>query len=125
MPITYTWSVVQMDCYPEQDGNANVVFNVHWRVRGYDGEYDASAPGCTSVSLDRDAEFTPFANLTQDEVIGWVKASLDASAALAADQPPSRGSSSRQSATDYEHLLAQMIADQRTPAVISPALPWG
>jgi hypothetical protein len=113
-----------MDCYPEQDGNTNVVFNVHWRVRGYDGEYDASALGCTSILLDRNAEFVPFAELTQDEVIGWVKAEWDASAALAADQPPSRGSSSRQSAADYEQLLAQMIADQINPPVVTPPLPW-
>ena len=34
MAVTNTWAVVQMDCYPEEDGETDVVFNVHWTLTG-------------------------------------------------------------------------------------------
>ena len=34
MAVTNTWAVVQMDAYPEYDGDTDVVFNVHWTLTG-------------------------------------------------------------------------------------------
>ena len=32
MAIGYTWNVSTVDTYPTLDGNADVVYNVHWRL---------------------------------------------------------------------------------------------
>lgn len=107
MAITNTWSVVQMDAYPEADGETDVVFSVHWTLTGSDGTYSGSVYGSQGVTTDPDAPFTPYANLTQDQVIGWVKD------AMGADQ-----------VADLEANVAQQIADQITPPVVTPELPW-
>lgn len=107
MAITNTWGVVQMDAYPEYEGEADVVFIVHWTLTGTDGTYSGSVYGSTGVSLDEGATFTPYADLTEAQVIGWVQTALGAEQVAA-----------------YEANVAQQIADQIDPPVVTPPLPW-
>jgi hypothetical protein len=107
MAITYTWSVVQMDAYPEEDGETDVVFNVHWTLAGIDGTYQGYAYGSQGVAIDPDAPFTPYEDLTETQVIGWVQD------AMGAEQVAS-----------YEANVAQQIEDQINPPVVTPPLPW-
>lgn len=107
MTITNTWSVVQMDCYPEADGETDVVFTVHWTLTGTDGTYTGSVYGSQGVAVDAAAPFTPYADLTQDQVIGWVQDAMGA-----------------EQVTAYEDNVAQQIADQINPSVVTPDLPW-
>ena len=32
MSVTNTWVIEQMSCYPQAEGQTDVVFNVAWRV---------------------------------------------------------------------------------------------
>ena len=107
MAVTNTWGVVQMDCYPELDGETDVVFTVHWTLSGTDGTYNGGVYGSVGVTLDAGATFTPYADLTEAQVIGWVQD------ALGVDQ-----------VTAYEANVAQQIADQANPPVVTPPLPW-
>ena len=107
MAVTNTWGVVQMDCYPELDGETDVVFTVHWTLSGTDGTYNGGVYGSVGVTLDEGATFTPYADLTEAQVIGWVQD------ALGVDQ-----------VTAYEANVAQQIADQANPPVVTPPLPW-
>lgn len=107
MPTEYTWSIAQLDCYPEHEGHSDVVFTAHWRLTGVDGEHTGSVYGSAGLTLDPDAPFTPFAELTEAMVIGWVKDALGEEAVAA-----------------YEDNVAQQIANAINPPVISPALPW-
>lgn len=107
MTTTYTWAVVQMDCYPEADGETDVVFTVHWTLTGTDGTYTGSVYGSQAVTVDPAAPFTPYADLTQDQVIGWVQDAMGA-----------------EQVTAYEDNVAQQIADQINPPVVAPPLPW-
>jgi hypothetical protein len=107
MTITNTWAVVQMDAYPEEDGETDVVFNVHWTLTGTDGTYSGSVYGSQAVSIDPDAPFTPYADLTEAQVIGWVQAAMGAEQVAA-----------------YEANVATQIADQIDPPVVTPPLPW-
>ena len=34
MAVVNTWNVVQLDCYPDVDGEVDVVFTVHWTLTG-------------------------------------------------------------------------------------------
>ena len=65
MTITYTWTVIQMDCYPEVDGDTDVVFNVHWTLTGVDGDYTGSVYGSQGVTLDPTAPFVPYEKLSE------------------------------------------------------------
>lgn len=107
MSITNTWTVIQMDCYPEYDNEADVVFNVHWTLNGTDGTYQGSAYGTQSVPLDSSAPFTPYADLTQEQVLGWVQDAMGPEQVAA-----------------IEASVAQQIADQANPPVVTPPLPW-
>ena len=39
MAITYTWEFPQLDCYLSKDAKTNVVYTVHWRLKGVEGAY--------------------------------------------------------------------------------------
>ena len=68
---TITWTVTAMDCYPQEGGNTDVVFTVHWTCAGTDGTYNASIYSTCSVPTP-EGTFTPYAQLTQSQVLGWV-----------------------------------------------------
>ena len=72
MAIGYTWNVSTVDTYPTLDGNADVVYNVHWRLTATDDEYTASAYGTQSIDTSSLSNFKPFDKLTSDIVKGWV-----------------------------------------------------
>ena len=107
MSITNTWVIDQMNCYPTYESQTDVVFNVHWRVNATDGTYNATSYGTVGVTYVAGSPYTPYADLTQAQVIGWVQA------ALVAEQ-----------VATIEAGLATNIANQVNPPVVSPALPW-
>ena len=68
-----------MVSYPQSEGYTDVVFLVNWSCNGTDGTYTGALVGATSVKLDPNAPYTPYADLTQHQVIGWVKEAIGAS----------------------------------------------
>lgn len=108
MAIEYTWDIAQLDAYPEQDGFENVVFQCHWRLTGVDGDHTGSVYGTAGLTLDPEADFTPFAELTETVVIGWVKDAMGEEAVAA-----------------HEANVAAQIEALINPPVVRPALPWG
>ena len=101
------WNVVQMDAYPEYDGEQDVVFTVHWTLTDTDGDYTGSVYGSVGVTLDPESPFTPYNELTLEQVVGWVQDALGAEQVAA-----------------LEANVAQQIADQKNPPVVTPPLPW-
>jgi hypothetical protein len=53
------------------------VVNVLWTLTGVDGQYTASIGGNSQFTVQEGA-FTPYDQLTQTQVIGWVQAALGA-----------------------------------------------
>lgn len=104
---TLTWNVVQMDAYPEKDGKQDVVFTVHWNLTGVDGDYNGYVYGSVGVTLDPEAPYTPYENLTQDQVIGWVKSALG-----------------DEQVAEYEANVQAQIDQKKNPTVVTPPLPW-
>ena len=68
---TFTWQISQMDRLTS-DG---FVVTVHYRVNAVDGDYNTSTYGFIGYTQDSDT-YTPYADLTQEQVIGWVQTSL-------------------------------------------------
>lgn len=101
---TITWTVTAMDCYPHADGQADVVFTVHWTCAGTDGTYNASVYSTCSVPAPGTG-FTPYEDLTQDQVLGWCWANgVDKEAT--------------------EEAVIQQLNNQINPPVVTPPLPW-
>jgi hypothetical protein len=53
------------------------VVNVLWTLTGVDGQYTASIGGNSQFTV-QEGTFTPYDQLTQAQVIGWVQNSLGA-----------------------------------------------
>ncbi len=107
MTITYTWNVVQMDAYPEYEGQTDVVFTVHWTLTGTDGTYTGFVYGSVGLNLEKGVAFVPYADLTQDQVISWVHDALG-----------------KEQVSAYEISVSGQIFAQANPPVVRPPLPW-
>ena len=107
MTIEYTWNIAQLDCYPEAEGQVDVVFTAHWTVSGTDGTFSGSSYGTAGLTYLAGTPYTPFADLTLEAVVAWVKASLGEESVLAT-----------------EASIAGQIESQINPTVVSPTLPW-
>ncbi|KKC24941.1 DUF7936 family protein [Sphingomonas sp. SRS2] len=109
MPITYDWSLQgpgSLECVPELNGQENVVRTVHWRLTGSDGTFSGVTVG--SQKLDNpEGDFTPYAELTLDQVIGWAKDAMGAPLVAL-----------------KESAVADQIAVQANRPMIAPPLPW-
>jgi len=101
------WTVTQMDCYPEKDGDVDVVFTVHWTLTDTQDGYTGSMYGTAGVFLDSESPFTPYDQLTEAQVVGWVKDSLG----------PVQ-------VADMEASVLRQIEDQKNPPIVTPPLPW-
>ena len=88
MAIGYTWDVSTVDTYPTLDSNADVVYNVHWRLTAEDdanqdadgNNWTATSYGTQSVDTSDLSSFTAFADLTSSDVQGWVEAAMGSEA---------------------------------------------
>ena len=69
-PISITWDIAQLD----RETSDGFVFTAHYRINANNGTYTAGAYG--SSGFERPETLIPFSELTQDQVIGWVKEAL-------------------------------------------------
>ena len=69
---TFTTTITEMYTLPQVDGQTDVVVNALWKVTGVDGQYTADIDGNTQFTLTQGEGFTPYADLTQAHVIGWI-----------------------------------------------------
>lgn len=74
--IEYTWKIEQLDYAVAAEGQANVVNNIHWRLLGTDGTYNGQIYGTLGLPFSADKSFVNYADLTKDQIIGWVEANL-------------------------------------------------
>jgi len=97
MAVTWTISTLERNT---DDG----VVVAHWQASGVDGEHSGSSYGACSFTPDADADgYTAYADITETQVIEWVKAGVDADA--------------------VEASIAAQIADSKAPA-ITAGVPW-
>ena len=95
--MTTTWTISQLD-RKTADG---FVTTAHWQATAVDGEHTASI--YSTCSWADGTVNTPYADLTQEIVLGWVWESVDKQAT--------------------EDALAAQIALQKAP-VTAQGLPW-
>jgi len=74
--ITYDWNCKTVDVHPQEEGQTDVVYNVHWIVTGTDGDYSSNAIGTQIVPLSEGGAFIPFEDLTNEIVVEWTKEAM-------------------------------------------------
>ena len=97
-----------MDTAPSEDGLTDVVKTVHWRrdAEEVDGDktYYGDVYGAQSFPAPHEAAFTPYADLTFEQVCGWLESALDVAA--------------------LDMALDQQIEQQKNPPLVQLPLPW-
>jgi len=79
MTTQFTTTIDSMYTLPQVEGQTDVVVNALWTVTGVDGTHTASIGGNTIFTLEQGASFTPYSQLTEAQVIGWIPESQIAS----------------------------------------------
>ena len=68
---TFNWNIVNLD----RNTSDGFVVTVHYTVNAMDGDFTASTYGTVGYTQE-DKSYKPYAELTKEEVIGWVQESL-------------------------------------------------
>jgi hypothetical protein len=78
MPITYTWDIENVDVLPSHNGNENVVFRVVWNCKAEDADGNTKdQSGVVELDIDSESEnFIPVDQVTKQNIIDWVKATV-------------------------------------------------
>lgn len=110
MSATITWVIEWMQCKPTEGQYTDVVITAGWRCNGaqtaHAADYTATAYGTCSFSQPSEGgSFTPYANLTQQQVLDWCWADGVNQAAVEAG-------------------VQAQIDNQINPPVVQPPLPW-
>ena len=104
MNISIVWIIERLLVKPTEGSLTDVVITADWRCNGTDGTYSGTCYGSASFAPPTEA-FTPYPDLTQDQVLGWCYANgVDQSA--------------------IEANVSLQIENQINPPVIAPPLPW-
>ena len=98
--LTSTWKIAQL----EREISDGYVYTAHYTVDANDGTYSAGAYG--SIGFERPEDLIPYMDLTEEQVIEWVKDALGDDKVLEIGQA----------------LLAQ-IKEQRQPTKAA-GVPW-
>lgn len=77
MATTFTTTINQM--YTLDTPEPGFVVNILWSVTGVDGQYTAEIGGNSTFTV-QEGTFTPYQDLTQAQVIGWIPPEQIASA---------------------------------------------
>jgi hypothetical protein len=100
---TFTTIITRM--YTLQQPDPNYVVNVLWEVTGVDGANTASIGGNTQFTVQEGPEYTPYDQLTEAQVIGWIPANqIDSAQACVQGQ--------------IDSMITPPVSPENTP------LPW-
>lgn len=106
MAVTLTWSIDKMITAPSLGGLTNVVKEVHWKCTGVDGDATHFSYGRVDFNDANGDAFTAYADLTEEQVIEWVKADLGTHVEFT------------------ENLVTKLVTDIKYPPKQESALPW-
>ena len=98
--MAVTWTISTLERNTSDDG----VVVAHWRASDVDGEHSGTSYGTCGFTPDSTADgYTAYADITEAQAIGWVKADVDADA--------------------IEASIASQIEASKAPAVAT-GTPW-
>lgn len=112
MSAIINWTIEYMQCKPTEGSYTNVVITAGWRCNGAQTEgsgesaqnFYATSYGTASFPMP-EGTFTPYDQLTQEQVLGWVWAS-------------------NVNKTQIEANIQEQIDNQINPPIVQLPLPW-
>jgi hypothetical protein len=111
MAVSYFWTINPLEAYPTASGEVDVVFTAHWQLHAteeVDGTtYTAQSIGTQGLTYEAGTSFTPFEELTLEQVQGWVENAMGTG-----------------SVDNMKAGLATQIANQINPPVVTLTSPW-
>jgi hypothetical protein len=98
------WKIAQL----ERDAATGLVLTAHWTLTAVDGDYTANCYGSLTLPAKdpQDESFVPFENLTEAQVVEWVKEVMGS-----------------EQVASYEGALLANIELQKNPQQVS-GVPW-
>jgi hypothetical protein len=102
--ITLSWIIERLLVKPTEGTHTDVVITADWRCNGSQDNYSGTCYGSCSFAPPS-GEFTPYEDLTQDQVLSWCFAN-------GVDK------------TSIEANVSLQIENQINPPIIAPPLPW-
>ena len=102
--MTILWLIERLLVKPTEGSLTDVVITADWRCNGTDETYSGTCYGSCSFQPPS-GSFTPYPDLTQEQVLNWCYAN-------GVDK------------TAIEANVTQQINDQINPPIIAPPLPW-
>jgi len=72
METVFNWRVANL----ERETAEGIVFTVHYTISAEDGTYSSGAYGSIGLEPPDQEAMIPFAQLTEEIVVGWVKEKL-------------------------------------------------
>jgi hypothetical protein len=101
---TLSWIIERLLVKPTEGTLTDVVITADWRCNGSQDQYSGTCYGSASFAPPSE-NFTPYDQLTQDQVLGWCFSNgVDQSA--------------------IEANVSLQIENQINPPIIAPPLPW-
>ena len=102
--ITISWLIERLLCKPLEGSNPDVVITADWRCNGLQDNYSGTCYGSCSFQPPS-GSFTPYPDLTQDQVLNWCyENGVDKTA--------------------IEANVSLQIENQINPPVVTLPLPW-
>lgn len=101
MDTTFIWAIANL----ERETADGFVFTAHYTVNAADDTYSSGAYG--SIGFQRPDNLIPFAELTEEVVVGWVKEALGGDEKVA----------------EIEAALQAQLDEQHAPTKAA-GLPW-
>ena len=102
--ITLSWIIERLLVKPTEGSLTDVVITADWRCNGTQDQYSGTCYGSCSFQPPS-GEFTPYPDLTQEQVLNWCY-------------------SNGVDKTAIEANVTQQIENQINPPVVTLPLPW-
>ena len=102
--MNISWLIERLLVRPTEGSLTDVVITADWRCNGTQDQYSGTCYGSASFAAPS-GDFTPFPDLTQDQVLGWCF-------------------SNGVNKTAIEANVTAQIQNQINPPIIAPPLPW-
>jgi hypothetical protein len=103
--MTILWIIERLLVKPIEGSNPDVVITADWRCNGSQDQYSGTCYGSCSFAPPTGSGFTPYEDLTEQQVLDWCFANGVDQAAIEAN-------------------VTAQINDQINPPIIAPPLPW-
>jgi len=85
MTTTTTWKITQTDYTISENGLTNVIYCLHWTCSGTDGTYNGSVYSTQGVTYTVGSPFTPYDEVTQTMMVGWLQDAMGTEAVAATE----------------------------------------